>query len=393
VLAPRGEDGSDAGAARARRHNVGRLLVALDRILPPGCAFAPEDLEAAPCEGGRTPRPERVVDCVLFLRAAAKGASDARACASPLSPRRAAQQQGRAPSPPGGAPEPGSGGSSPSAGRSAGASASAASEPATPVQQAGGTPGHFGSCGGVRASACGAIRAAHERAAAAAAGGGDVPLAAEDSTVSSSSTDPFRPLARGLHSRAGVAESQQLAHTARQHTPPPPAAQQQHHHLHHSQQLAHHLTPPQQHGLAAGHPASQGPGASPAMLAASMAGGGLTPPGGLPMAAALLPVGLPAPMASMSALAGMATAGAAMQRAGDMRSMQAVAGVTRLMQQCSSMLRERMYIGGGTPQQLARSPAPFDPQEVGAAAGRGRRLGPCRVVRVRGRRMEVCLQA
>jgi hypothetical protein len=108
------------------------------------------------------------------------------------------------------------------------------------------------------------------------------------------------------------------------------------------------------------------------MLAASLASAGLALPGGLGTSMPQLPMGIPAPlpMAPMQALGGMGVPGGAMtQRAGDMRSMQAVAGVTRLMQQCSSMLRERMFMGGGTPQQLARSPAPFDPQEVGGACG------------------------
>jgi hypothetical protein len=55
---------------------------------------------------------------------------------------------------------------------------------------------------------------------------------------------------------------------------------------------------------------------------------------------------------------------------------QSVAGVTRLMQQCSSMLRERMYMGAGNAGQMGGvrssygSQASFDPQEV-CAVGPG----------------------
>lgn len=55
------------------------------------------------------------------------------------------------------------------------------------------------------------------------------------------------------------------------------------------------------------------------------------------------------------------------------RPMQNVTGVTRLMQQCSSMLRDRMYMGSGAHPQMGGvrssygSPVSFDPQEVGGS--------------------------
>jgi hypothetical protein len=149
------------------------------------------------------------------------------------------------------------------------------------------------------------------------------PAAAAAGAGEGGSPDHFRPLARGLHH----------SHQKQQRTASTPPLAPQHSDL---QQ--------QPSGFC-----------SPSVVPAAA----LQPPGALPLPLAMLGAG--GGLAGGAALAGLAG------RGGEMRSMQAVAGVTRLMQQCSSMLRERMYMGGGAAAAApgaARSPAPFDPQEV-----------------------------
>ncbi|KIY95508.1 hypothetical protein MNEG_12454 [Monoraphidium neglectum] len=118
-------------------------------------------------------------------------------------------------------------------------------------------------------------------------------------------------------------------------------------------------TPPANGAVGPSPMRSAQPPAVAAAPAAAPAGFGPNAPvaaAGLPPAAAGVGLGL-------GALGGAAPGG-------EMRSMQAVAGVTRLMQQCSGMLRERMFMGGagGGAQAAAgaagRSPATFDPQQA-----------------------------
>ena len=173
----------------------------------------------------------------------------------------------------------------------------------------------------------------------------------------SSGGDAYRPLARGLHSSsksqgggAGVGPQMMMAQSpvpppsSAASTPQPHQQQQQQPYQYAQQQQQQQRSQHYQQALSPQPSLQQQQPDNP--LGFSVPLGGLAPP----------PPG-----------AGAAAAAALAPRGG---SMQAVHGVTRLMQQCSSMLRERMYMGGaaagagaGTPG-APRSPAPFDPQEV-----------------------------
>jgi hypothetical protein len=297
-----------AGLEEQRRRNVAAFLAAISRVLPPGCGFSPADLEC----GAETERC-RVVDTILLLRAAARGAAAAApgcaesASASPLPPQQAQQPRQRQVR------------ASPTQERSSsggGAPFGSAGEPAILVNYTTTAPG-------APAAASAPAGAPSARAATPPTRSATPPGASD----AGPGADGFRPLARGLQN-----PQHKTLHT------PPHAHQQQH---------------PQQRAVSPLQPAQlQQP--QPQDFSA--------------LAAAAAAVGLPGLPAPFPLAAGISLPGAAALQRCEMRSMQAVTGVTRLMQQCSSMLRERMYMGGpcGGQQLAPASPVSFDPQQVRA---------------------------
>jgi hypothetical protein len=377
ALTPDDIEPGPAGLARQRQHNVSRFLAAAGRLLPPDCVFTQAELDA----DWEAEEP-RVADCVLSLRSAAAGAAagaqalHSGAAQSPLSDtalRRQREQQQHALPPCARS----SSGSSPY-----GWQGQVTAEPSTPGHS-GGAPTPFA----VVAGSGGSFSAARPPLV------GTLPACG----LHMGGGDNFRPLASGLHGLVQADSPLQHQQPRNHHQPthlqrrgsspaasPAPQQQraplQQDHQQQHQQQQQHNQrqhsrqpspaphpdhpqqqpsTPPANGAVGPSPMRSAQPPAVAAAPAAAPAGFGPNAPvaaAGLPPAAAGVGLGL-------GALGGAAPGG-------EMRSMQAVAGVTRLMQQCSGMLRERMFMGGagGGAQAAAgaagRSPATFDPQQV-----------------------------
>jgi hypothetical protein len=388
-----------SGLIRQRQHNVGCFLSAVERMLPHECAFSPSDLDA----DDEAERP-RVAECVLLLRAAAAAGAPAR-CASPSAPPATPALGGdAAASPPFGGSSSGAGsegdcgsGSSiaeagaEAASRSPVASTGAAAAPAGegPVQRQPSaepcTPRQWGlgvlgqQCGPGSGGGGGGGAAAYALPAPSGAPLPEAPLSSRMTGVYRAAADaaqqiasvegsgPEWPSAPAMPSNPGPPAYE--VHGGNAYGTAGPSPQAAPAYTFHQSPVVYRTL--QCGGHAPGTAGLPGPAAGgQAAAAAAAAEGPLWQSGshGSPGHAVrslpqIMPSAAPAPYlgAGASALAGLGPRGGGVPP---------VAGVTRLMQQCSSMLRDRMYMSGAGQMGGVRAsysgPATFDPQEVRA---------------------------
>ncbi|GBF88032.1 kinesin-4-like protein [Raphidocelis subcapitata] len=348
------------GRAGGRAADVRSFQAAIDTLLPPGHGYSAEELVGASSSGGGGEADgERLVDCVLALRSAAEVQ---RACASTHGA--ASQQQERCPThqqeqqaegpeqhaSPAPHHEPGNVSMLPpqaANGFPGPESLSCSPYISFPLPMAPGPDGTPPFAGPSTLYGASSGRRLSGGAAAAAAG---------------------PPRVEGYrHSLTGAERFMEMAAAMRMGSPAPSHMADAYSQTASQQQLA--LAQPQ-HGLVSSPssgsldmaPRHSGVYASPAMPGGTLSGS-CSPTKASAMHHALSPLQLPPlPQPPMPSALGLPMGGP------PARSAQSVAGVTRLMQQCSSMLRDRMYAGGGGAVGGVRgsygSPAAFDPQEV-----------------------------